>query len=87
MTSINFYERFAVVFLTFAVFFMGFYYAYSPVQACIRKSTDITEKRLARAKKDMEDNGYSDVYYNSLKKRHSNTPYGIKMYCNKEYRW
>ena len=33
----NFYIKFAVVFITFAVFFMGFYYTFSPIQNCQRE--------------------------------------------------
>lgn len=35
----NSYVKFAVVFITLVVFFMGFYYIFSPVQNCIREIT------------------------------------------------
>ena len=33
----NFYIKFAVVFITFAVFFLGFYFIFSPTKNCIRE--------------------------------------------------
>jgi len=84
MTSINFYERFAVVFLTFVVFFMVFYYAYSPVQACIKHRTDYLERELAWTK---ENFGEASVSYNRELKETRNTSHAIKMYCNADLRW
>ena len=82
MTSINFYERFAVVFLTFAVFFMGFYYAYSPVQACIRESNKNLEKEYASDLKSL-----GEETANSLRNMSWKRPYAIKARCNRNYRW
>ena len=33
----NFYVKFAVVFITFAVFFLGFYFTFSPQKNCMRE--------------------------------------------------
>ena len=33
----NFYVKFAVVFITFAVFFLGFYFTFSPKKNCMRE--------------------------------------------------
>ena len=82
MTSINFYERFAVVFLTFAVFFMGFYYAYSPVQACIRENNKHLEKEFAWDLRNM-----GEDYANREKNSSRNRPYAIRARCNQAYRW
>jgi len=77
----NSYVKFALVFLASAVFFMGFYYIFSPVQNCIREITTHNQIVLDSYKeRDVE-------WYNKMQNEYYFSRTNAEINCNKDYSW